>query len=284
MEQIIHGILHPTDFSDGSTVAFHHALKSALLARSRLTLLNVSQDATAHWDDFPAVRETLERWGVLPPGSPRSAVGDLGIDVRKAIAPGGDPVNAVVRYLTDHPAQFIVLATQQKKGVMSWLSGSVAEPLARRAGEMTLFISGENKGFVSGDDGSVSLRSILIPVASSPTPQNALEAAARLVRGLNCDNGGFTLLHVGTASSMPAVREPEVPGWEWRSEVRSGDVIESIIDASKDTNADLIVMSTDGRNGFLDGLRGSHSERVLRLAGMPVLTVPVESFAAHVIG
>jgi nucleotide-binding universal stress UspA family protein len=40
---------------------------------------------------------------------------------------------------------------------------------------------------------------------------------------------------------------------------------------------DLIVMSTDGRNGFLDGLRGSHSERVLRQGAAPLLTVPVGS-------
>ena len=61
-------------------------------------------------------------------------------------------------------------------------------------------------------------------------------------------------------------------------------MIENIIDVSKETSADLIVMTTDGRNGFLDGLRGSHSERVLRHAGMPVLTVPVGSYVAEVIG
>ena len=55
-------------------------------------------------------------------------------------------------------------------------------------------------------------------------------------------------------------------------------MIQTIIDASNDTQADLIVMVTDGRNGFLDGLRGSHSERVLRQAGVPLLTVPVGSF------
>src|SRR6185503_20600976 len=76
---IIESVLHPTDFSEGSKVAFHHALKTALLAKSRLTLLNVSADGTSKWDDFPGVRETLERWGLLPKGSPTSAVGELGI-------------------------------------------------------------------------------------------------------------------------------------------------------------------------------------------------------------
>jgi hypothetical protein len=43
---IIESILHPTDFSQGSQVAFHHALKAALLAKSKLSLLHVSPDAT----------------------------------------------------------------------------------------------------------------------------------------------------------------------------------------------------------------------------------------------
>jgi nucleotide-binding universal stress UspA family protein len=76
---------------------------------------------------------------------------------------------------------------------------------------------------------------------------------------------------------MPAVRCPEVPGWEWKKELRSGNVIQSIVDTATETEADLIVMSTDGRNGFLDGLRGSHSERVLRLTTAPLLTIPVGS-------
>ena len=43
-------------------------------------------------------------------------------------------------------------------------------------------------------------------------------------------------------------------------------------------------MTTDGRNGFLDALRGSHSERVLRHAPAPVLAVPVSSLASANLG
>ncbi|MFL6468768.1 MAG: universal stress protein [Pyrinomonadaceae bacterium] len=278
MQRLIERVLHPTDFSEASKIAFYHALKAALLAKSKLTLLNVSPDATARWSDFPGVRETLERWALLPPGSPKSAVADLGIDVRKEITRKRDPVDAVVNYIEQYPTEMIVLSTSQKKGVSRWLSGSVAEPIARKATEMTLFISSESRGFISADDGSVSLENVLIPVAPTPHPQPAIEAAARLVKSLQRDQGTFTLLHVGNTGTMPAVNTPEVTGWDWNKDSRQGDVIQTIIDASNDTRADLIVMATDGRNGFLDGLRGSHSERVLRQAGVPVLTVPVGSF------
>lgn len=73
---------------------------------------------------------------------------------------------------------------------------------------------------------------------------------------------------------MPALRYPEVPGWTWNKELRTGEVIDRIVKTAKDRQADLIIMSTDGRNGFLDGLRGSHSERVLRYGAAPLLTVP----------
>ena len=83
---------------------------------------------------------------------------------------------------------------------------------------------------------------------------------------------------------MPSIHLPNSPGWESKKDIRKGDVVQTIIAASKDTNADLIVMTTEGGNGFLDGLRGSHTERVLRLAGVPLLTVPVGSLVFDVAG
>jgi nucleotide-binding universal stress UspA family protein len=83
---------------------------------------------------------------------------------------------------------------------------------------------------------------------------------------------------------MPVVQCPEVPGWEWKKLSQTGDVIHGIVDSAAKTAADLIVMATDGRHGFLDALRGSHSERVLRHAVAPMLTVPVGSLAGGYLG
>jgi nucleotide-binding universal stress UspA family protein len=71
-----------------------------------------------------------------------------------------------------------------------------------------------------------------------------------------------------------------VSDWKWHSTVRSGDVIDTIVETANDTDADLIVMSTDGRNGFLDALRGSHSERVLHRTPCPLLAIPVGAAVA----
>ena len=274
---LIGSVLHPTDFSESSRVAFHHALKTALLARSKLTLLNVSTGGNSEWSDFPGVRETLERWGALPKGSAKAAVGELGIQARKVIAEKAEPVSAVIDFLEKHPTDLIVLATSQRDGRVRWLGGSVSEPLTRKSGETTLLIPSDVAGFVSDRDGSIDIRKVLIPVASSPPALPALNAAARLITRFGCTQGTFVLVHIGKADTMPALRCPEVPGWTWEKDMRGGDVIQGIVNAAKDHAADLIVMSTDGRNGFLDGVRGSHSERVLRHGVAPLLTVPVGS-------
>lgn len=280
---VLDSILYPSDFSAGSQSAFHHALKAALVAKSRLTILHVSPGTAVEWKEFPGVRETLERWGLLPPGSPRSAVPQLGIDVRKTVARHSSPVDSVLRHLEMWPADLIVLATHSHEGRARWLRESVAEPIARQSGQMTLFIPEGVEGFVSGRDGSVSLDRILIPVAAKPHPQPALAAAARLAVRLERLSGTFVLLHVGEASDTPAVDCPEVPGWQWQNVTRTGDVVHGIRDTAAKEKADLIVMSTDGRNGFLDALRGSHSERVLRKAPCPLLAVPENSMAARVL-
>jgi nucleotide-binding universal stress UspA family protein len=53
-----------------------------------------------------------------------------------------------------------------------------------------------------------------------------------------------------------------------------------ILEEALNVEADLIVMSTDGRHGFLDALRGSHSERVLHGSPCPLLAIPVGGFMA----
>ncbi len=275
---VIASVLHPSDFSEASEVAFAHALKTALIAGSRLTLFHVSPDMQAEWSDFPGVRQTLERWGLLPPGSPRSAVPALGIEVRKIIAHERNPVSSLLRYLDTEPTDLIVLACHQTDDGSQWLRKSVAEPVARKGGQATLFVPHGVEGFVSLRNGAVSLQRILIPVAPAPKAQPAVAAAARLVSRLSRPAGTFTLLHVGAEGDMPAVNRPPVGGWQWDSVTRGGDVVDTILDTARTTKADLIVMTTDGRNGFLDAFRGSHTARLLRRSPCPLLVIPETAF------
>src|SRR5690348_6555671 len=181
---VLQQIFHPSDFTPESDVAFIHALKAALLAKAELTILHVSPKHELEWTEFPGVRSTLERWGLLPKNSSRADVAKLGINIKKVQAKHDDPVESVTAYLGTHNTDLIVLATDQQKGKSLWLSQSIAAPIARKSRQMTLFIPKGQPGFVSADDGSVSLTSILIPVAAVPAAEPAVHAAARMVSRL----------------------------------------------------------------------------------------------------
>jgi nucleotide-binding universal stress UspA family protein len=56
--------------------------------------------------------------------------------------------------------------------------------------------------------------------------------------------------------------------------VREGNVASEILTQATDMKADLLVMGTHGRSGFERLLLGSTTEKVLRKASCPVLTVP----------
>ena len=159
------------------------------------------------------MRRTLERWEMLPLNSPKEAIFSVGLDIQKIATSNSDPTRGVLHYLGEYPHDLIVLATHQHKGVDRWTHKQVAEPIARRSGEMTLFIPHGSEGFVSLESGAVSLRNILIPVDHSPDPHIAVEGAVSFAHALECRGVNFTLLHVGGEDSFPEVvmSERETP-------------------------------------------------------------------------
>jgi nucleotide-binding universal stress UspA family protein len=53
--------------------------------------------------------------------------------------------------------------------------------------------------------------------------------------------------------------------------------VDEILKAEANWRPDLMVLATQGHIGFLDALRGSTTERVLRGAHCPVLSVPAQT-------
>lgn len=269
----IESIFHPSDFSEASEIAFLHALRIALVTRASLTMLHVDPGYDADWSDFPGVRSTLERWGLIPQDSAKSAVTDLGIAVQKIIATSRSPVRASLNFLDKHPTDLVVLAVHQYEGRMRWQHKRVAEPIAHATAAMTLYVPEGIRGFVSREDGTISLSNILIPVAGKPRPQPAVAAVARMIRALQLPSGKVRLLHVGPSAEMPSLQIPTEPGWDWTVHALAGEPVEVIGQIAVAASSDLIVMATEGPHGFLDALRGNTSSRVLRECRCPVLTL-----------
>ncbi|MDX1927286.1 MAG: universal stress protein, partial [Pirellulaceae bacterium] len=263
--------------SEPSKVAFAHALKLALDAQAMLQMMHVDKHGMATWEDFPSVRETLIRWKVLPEGSSRDEVEKLGITVNKLIASSADPVKACIDYFEVHDVDLIVLSVHQRDGVMRWLENMVGERISQGSKQNTLFIPVGQLGFVSQVDGTVTLDHILIPVVKKPRGEAAVRFVQNLISSLNLPSGKVTLLHVGPSDTMPFVQHPLNSGWTWNRVRLEGERTEAIVKYAKETDAKLVVMTTDGPDRFLDGLRGTTSERILRKIHCPVAVVPVES-------
>ncbi len=268
-------IHHPTDFSPESEVAYNHAVRLAFATKADLDVLHVDQRAHAtDWAEFPSVHETLERWQMLPPDS----YGDdlAGIHVEKIAAYGKEPVKPILEHLDEKPADLMVLATHRRHGIDRWLHREVAQKVARARSLRTLFFPHGCSSFVSPSRGVVTLNRILVPVDWVPSPQAAVDAACELAGVLGCLRTELTLLHVATDDSeMPAVEMSGHENWQWHQRTVSGNVVETILAEAGKLEVDLIVMATQGHDGFLDALRGSTTERVLSGAECPVLAVPL---------
>ncbi len=275
----INSILHPTDFSPASEKAFAHALAIALLRQTEFIILNVGNNKNngSGWKQFPAVRETLERWNLLEKNSPKSAVFDqLGVSVMKVDSAGTNTTSAILKYLDSNPIDLVVLATEGREGLPRWINRSKAEAIAHASRTITLFIPAEGKSFIQFENGDISLKSILVPVDQQPSPTAAIVYATRAAQALGVGDTTveIILLHVGEDDTVLDLDLPENSAWKFRKEVRSGDPVEEIISAANQFNADAIFMATAGHEGILDAMRGSTTEQIVRKAPCPLVAIP----------
>jgi nucleotide-binding universal stress UspA family protein len=275
MQPFIQRVFHPTDFSDASGTAFVHALAIAIARKTTLTIMNASKGFQGDdWSRFPRISDTLKRWGLLDASSSRADVfSKLSIAVKKVGVDASDPTGAILDFLANHPVDLVVMATEAREGLPRLLKGSVAEKVTRVAGARSLLVPADARGFVSAEDGSLSLKRILVPVAETPDPNAAAEIASRAAEALGDLPVELHALHVG--ERMPEVHLPESEDWTWHRSTRRGDVVDEIVGAARDVSADLIVMTTDGSDSFRDLFRGSHVQRVVRDSPCPVATIPI---------
>jgi hypothetical protein len=135
----------------------------------------------------------------------------------------------------------------------------------------TLFVPPTARGFVDQATGILSLSRVLVPVDHSPPPAEAVDTLHAFVSPMKQQGTTTDLMHVG--GTIPLIRRI-ADGAIVPVALRTGDVVSTILKAADEQQADLIAMPTAGHQGFLDAVRGSITERVLRHAPCPVLAVP----------
>jgi nucleotide-binding universal stress UspA family protein len=268
-------VAHLTDFSEASAEAFLHALALALVYKHRFYLLHVKDpEREDSWSSFPHVREALARWGLVASDVARSEIeAKLGIQVAKVEIESNDLAGGIFNFILSHRPDVFVLATHGREGLNRLLYDSKAEEIARRTHVPAIFIGPEAHGFVDKSNGQIRLERILFPVAHSPSPIHSARFLTELLAPIGVSSAAFHFMHVGDSA-------PKIVGVPDQSvEVVDGPIEETILRVAQDYHADMIAMPTAGHHGFLDALRGSTTERVLRRAPCPVLAIPAPIIA-----
>lgn len=271
--QFFDGIVLPTDKTRATKGAFYHALRLAMATHAHLRMIHVDPPKSEEfWHSFPRVRDTVTRWERLDHHADEKDLRRLGLGIRKVVARGDDPVEALSDEIKERQNDLLIMAPRQRTGLSSLLHKSVSNTLLQETAGPCLLVPEGVRGFIN-DDGVVMLGRILFPIDLTPSPKAAFDGAAWLCERLGKSQMNGTLLHVGDeGKGMPHMPESS-QNWSWTQRFDKGDPAAAIIEEATRGDIDLIVMVTQGRTSLMDNVRGSVTERVIKGAPCPVLAI-----------
>jgi len=289
-------ILHPTDFSQVSFQAFDQAVALALRYGAELELLHaivlheydesiVETGVDKLKDAFESLRKELKiQMEEMVENS--SIANDLCTPVLKRGFSAGE---VILERAEQGGADLIVMGTHGHSPIRHFFLGSVAEKVIRYA-PCPVMVLGRM------EDAPGRFERILLPVDFSAASHKAAEVAVAMAKSHKAQ---LHLLHVYQDVVPPVYYVYSDKAFEWDPELKQrgeealekfmarhavqgtetvthlveGRVSRTIIDIAEQEQIDLIVMGTAGLTGVHHFLLGSVTEKVLRKAPMPVLTV-----------
>ncbi len=293
-------ILCPTDFSVFSAHALRHALALAHQFRARVKVVHVQNlPANIGGPEFFSMRlplpaEQREHAEVEMKRFVEPAVGS-GVDVSTEIREG-QPWREILTAAQELPADLVALGTHGRSGFERFLLGSVTEKLLALLPCPTLTVCHEERRTWETPG---LVKRILVATDFSPAATEAVALALSLAEKARSE---VTLLHVIDALpdasehvhyAVPeiaplrrALEEQATPrlqaaapdaltnGLRIRKQLATGRAPDVILTVAAEIRADLIVLGTRGHGALGRFLFGSTSDRVVREATCPVVTVP----------
>ena len=296
-------ILHPTDFSAAAFQAFNQSVALARRWDARLQLLHVvvpreddksiiDKDKSIIDKDLPDLNEATDSLSAESKIRLEEMVArsDIAGDMCSIVSGRGvDAGQVIIEEAKLSGADLIVMGTHGRSPVLHLFLGSVSEEVVRYA-PCPIMVLGRQ------DIAPGKLENILLPVelskASHQTVGMALALAksheARLhvlrvhegfvpsVYEIDSENAFTydpTLHGRGKEALGKFLAKHDTTGVELVLHLVEGRVSRSILDLSKQEQVDLIVMDTAGLKGIHRFVLGSVTEKVLRKAKMPVLTM-----------
>lgn len=242
-------IAHASDLTGDDSSAFVHA---AALTRngSRLVTLHAGLEQRVPAD----ASELAARWG-------RPIEHEL-----HRVELEDDISDSLLEPLRRLRPDLVVVGTHARHGVAAWLHDSVGEAIARNLRVPVLVVPNQLRGFVDPLSGAVDLRSVIVPAGHAGDARKAV-AAAQLLAWMAGAPVELQIVHAGPI-------DPDLERLGLAVHRIEGTLEGAIVAAASARDACLIAMATRGHDAVGDVLRGSHTERVIREARCPVLSVP----------
>ncbi|MCB9598186.1 MAG: universal stress protein [Sandaracinaceae bacterium] len=242
-----------------------HSHAIALAAAAKAKLVSVHAATSAHDDPAPGrpAHERLAAWGRADEPLEEEVVVHRCCD---------DPVDTVLDALKRVKPDLVVVGTEQRRGWQRIFGESRAEVLTANLDVPVLVVPRTAKGFV-GSHGELELTRVIIPCGDRQSARAALDHALALVESAGvAEVVTFLLLHVGDGEP-PDLDHPASVRVRIEREHLDGDIDRTLAEAAD--GASLVVMATRGHDSLYDELMGSHTERVMRLVHVPLLSVPL---------
>jgi nucleotide-binding universal stress UspA family protein len=270
-------ILVPVDGNPPSITALEHAADIAANTNASLHLVNVTMGADP---DTDTRAEEIVDEAV-------AHIEHTGVEVTTEIRTG-EPAEEIVEAAQEADVEAIILGSLGRRGVRRLLLGSVAEGVVRDAEVPVIVVpSGDEvhcrypyETIVVGVDGSDYARAALDQAIEVATSQDAALHLVSVVElpSVQIDgqlDGPLEVLESTAEQALEdgAERANDRGVDEVYTDIRIGSADRILRNYADDQAADLVVVGTHGRSGVDRLLLGSVSERVLRTATAPVLTV-----------
>jgi len=293
-------ILVPVDFSDGSKLALRYAAPLAARLHATLTLLYVEPPPFLAGDlrENPLVLPDAEVDAALTRDLLKLAAHEIGpaFPVETAVR-RGHAGSAIVETAQVLHSDLILMPTHAYTGLKHALYGSTAEHVMRHAERPVCAIRNE---LLAQDAAAPALdrnwQNLLVPVDFSERSREAVHFAGTLARQTG---GRLTLFHVVELSALHVTaaaphlrlaqaqhradaeekldawaREHVPPSVSVKTRVRVGaPSLELIARGIRRLGSDFIVMGTHEYSWLRRLVEGGGTERMLRLAPCPVISV-----------
>lgn len=299
----IQNVLLPTDFSACADHALSHAVGIANQFDADLHFLHVVNELDPDWYGITNVQEEAVKLRDQIRNEARERldelVPDTELDTTVSLQLSFDVADTINEYVDERNIDLVVMGTHGRQGLERLMLGNVANKIVRHAPCPVLTVREEVPW---EEDEEIRFEDILAPIDFSDHSRIALRSSKDLASAYGAR---LHLMFVAEQRTVPTFSDTGIPGVsvvemdpeivknaekaleqlddrvggptvEGKYHVQEGSVSRNVVDFAETHGVDLIVMATRGLTGVSRFLLGSNTERIVRVAPCPVLTLPTE--------